>query len=66
MATDQLFDLFTFKDTNNETSTDDGSHKVSKATNVKTILDSLPNLWDPSQYEDEYNMDQFIAKMNTT
>lgn len=31
---------------------------------LKSILSGLDELWDQSQYADEYDMSQFLAKLN--
>jgi TATA-binding protein-associated factor len=31
---------------------------------LKSILNGLDELWDQSQYADEYDMNQFLAKLN--
>lgn len=31
---------------------------------MNAILNSLGELWDQSQYENEYDLNQFIAKLN--
>lgn len=73
MGTDQLLDLFSHKpmsigsgtsnfiisngqDSNNTTGGNNNS--------VKAILDTLPDLWDQKQYDDEYDLSQFISKLN--
>lgn len=59
MATEQLLDLFSHKpssQSNNSSKTSSGG--------VKAILEALPDLWDQNQYEDEYDLSQFISKLN--
>lgn len=61
MATDQLFDLFSFqKDTNND-KTNDGANNTN--ANMKQVLETLPELWEDKQYEDEYDMTQFLQTL---
>lgn len=31
---------------------------------LKSILGGLEELWDQSQYTEEYNLNQFLAKLN--
>ena len=31
---------------------------------LKSILNGLDELWDQSQYADEYDLNQFLAKLN--
>lgn len=64
MATDQLFDLFSFqKDTNND-KTNDGANNTN--ANMKQVLETLPELWEDKQYEDEYDMTQFLQTLKWT
>ncbi|KAJ8627928.1 hypothetical protein MRB53_021235 [Persea americana] len=74
MNTDQLLDLFTSSQTGRK-----GATTQSKSSNgslyedpkmgsgvkgLKTILSGLEELWDQSQYTEEYNLSQFLAKLN--
>lgn len=60
MATDQLLDLFSI-----EGKDDDPKKSSSKSgSSVKNILESLPELWDDNQYAEEFDIDNFIKKMN--
>ncbi|KAB0793551.1 hypothetical protein PPYR_13171 [Photinus pyralis] len=59
MGTDQLLDLFSHKPLT-------GSGSVggrTDANGVRALLDSLPDLWDERQYEDEYDLSQFMDKL---
>ena len=59
MNTDQVLDLFSLSPQKNgaaKTAPDNG-------TGVKSVLDNLPELWDESQYSEEYNMDNFIKNL---
>ncbi|KVH91540.1 hypothetical protein Ccrd_006435 [Cynara cardunculus var. scolymus] len=70
MNTDQLLDLFTPADTKKGASTSKGSEndglpKVpGSGKGLKAILGGLEELWDQSQYTEEYNLSQFLAKLN--
>lgn len=71
MNTDQLLDLFTPADTKKGASTskisenNDGLPKVpGSSKGLKAILGGLEELWDQSQYTEEYNLSQFLAKLN--
>ncbi|KAJ1646965.1 TATA-binding protein-associated factor mot1 [Coemansia asiatica] len=61
MNTDQLLDLFDVsppKNTKKPRDDDEGGAKsMSKA------IEGLEELWDASQYEDEYNLDNFITSL---
>lgn len=61
MGTEQLLDLFSHKP--GASNAGAGVNK-SGAGSVKTILDTLPDLWDQKQYDDEYDLTQFISKLN--
>lgn len=60
MATEQLLDLFSHKPSTSQ------SNNLSKTTTggVKAILEALPDLWDQNQYEDEYDLTQFMNKLS--
>nr|XP_043627435.1 TATA-binding protein-associated factor BTAF1 [Erigeron canadensis] len=71
MNTDQLLDLFTPADTKKGVSTskssenNDGLTKIpGSGKGLKAILGGLEELWDQSQYTEEYNLNQFLAKLN--
>lgn len=54
MGTDQLLDLFNL-------SSDNVSQQQQATTSgVKSVLETLPDLWDDKQYEEEYDMTNFI------
>lgn len=55
MGTDQLLDLF------NLSSTNAGGPSKPPPT---AVADTLPDLWEDSQYEEEYDMTQFIKGLN--
>ncbi|XP_018561856.1 TATA-binding protein-associated factor 172 isoform X1 [Anoplophora glabripennis] len=59
MGTDQLLDLFSHKP---GWSGDGGSSSRSNG-GVRAILESLPELWDSRQYENEYDLSQFLTKL---
>lgn len=41
-----------------------GSKSKGGGRGLKSILNGLDDLWDQSQYADEYDMTQFLAKLN--
>lgn len=65
MATEQLFDLFTLSDDKSakahKTNTDDSKTNVS----LKQALENLPDLWEDKEYEEEYDMTQFIKTLKS-
>ncbi|EEF38332.1 TATA-binding protein-associated factor MOT1, putative [Ricinus communis] len=73
MNTDQLLDLFASAETNTKGSTalkrsdgnSDGDPKLmGTGKGLKAILGGLEELWDQSQYTEEYNLNQFLVKLN--
>ncbi|KAI3756166.1 hypothetical protein L1987_55982 [Smallanthus sonchifolius] len=71
MNTDQLLDLFTPADTKKGASTSKSSENIDGLQKVpgggkglKAVLGGLEELWDQSQYTEEYNLSQFLAKLN--
>ncbi|PKA51093.1 putative chromatin-remodeling complex ATPase chain [Apostasia shenzhenica] len=72
MNTDQLLDLFTPASASRKVSgastSSSGSLeedlKTSGKKGLKAILNGLEELWDQSQYADEYNLSHFLEKLN--
>lgn len=60
MGTEQLLDLFDLS----ENDKDNKKTQSKSGGSMKNILQSLPELWDPNQYTEEFDMTQFIEKMN--
>jgi TATA-binding protein-associated factor len=74
MSTDQLLDLFSYSGngknkkgdtTNKSTAMDITDHSFKKGGKLKSVLDSLEELWDESQYE-EYNLGNFLGQLNSS
>jgi len=74
MSTDQLLDLFSYENTSKKgknaeaggSGTDLMGNVVEKKKGggkLKSVLDSLEELWDESQYE-EYNLESFLGQLN--
>ncbi|KAG0718913.1 TATA-binding protein-associated factor 172 [Chionoecetes opilio] len=77
MGTSQLFDLFTLDSgkagvgcgigAEDPTSITTTSHTLGLAAGggggAKAVLDSLPDLWDEAQYENEYDLDTFMTAL---
>ncbi|XP_055469787.1 TATA-binding protein-associated factor 172 isoform X2 [Psammomys obesus] len=60
MGTDQLLDLFTLdKDGKAEKADSSTSGKAS----MKSVLESLSDLWDAEQYDSEYNLETFMRSL---
>ncbi|KAK3025985.1 hypothetical protein RJ639_042142, partial [Escallonia herrerae] len=72
MNTDQLLDLFTPADSKKGGTVSKGSAENFEGEaklpgggkGLKAILGGLEELWDQSQYTEEYNLNQFLAKLN--
>ncbi|MCO5611453.1 hypothetical protein L7F22_065706 [Adiantum nelumboides] len=74
MDTAQLLDLFTMSKSGKSLtqptlpeSREDSSLAsvgVGAGKGLKAILNGLEDLWDQSQYNEEYNLDQFVARLN--
>ncbi|XP_010255080.1 PREDICTED: TATA-binding protein-associated factor BTAF1 isoform X2 [Nelumbo nucifera] len=73
MNTDQLLDLFTPAQASRKGSAvskssdgnfDGDSKPIGGGKGLKAILGGLEELWDQSQYAEEYNLNQFLAKLN--
>eukprot|EP00092_Neocalanus_flemingeri_P012300 GFUD01013258.1.p1 GENE.GFUD01013258.1~~GFUD01013258.1.p1 ORF type:complete len:1777 (+),score=633.99 GFUD01013258.1:47-5377(+) len=61
MQTDQVLDLFSL------TAQQPGYQREGAGgsdSGIKSVLDSLPELWEEDQYGEEYNMDTFISNLN--
>lgn len=43
---------------------DDTKIPGGRGKGLKSILGGLEELWDQSQYTEEYNLNQFLAKLN--
>ena len=62
MATDQLLDLFSLghgSDANAKSANKSGS-----SSGIKSILETLPELWDSQQYDSEYDLTNFIQSLH--
>ncbi|CAB4312558.1 unnamed protein product [Prunus armeniaca] len=72
MNTDQLLDLFATAETSKKGTVSkhpdgkfDGDMKLpGTGKGLKAILGGLEELWDQSQYTEEYNLSQFLAKLD--
>ena len=71
MGTDQLLDLFNLSSSNcagpsgaSGASGPSGPSGLSGAPGGKSVLETLPDLWDDKQYEEEYDMTNFIKGLN--
>jgi TATA-binding protein-associated factor len=70
MNTDQLLDLFASAEIPKKgssvakSSEDNADGGIGTGKGLKAILGGLEDLWDQSQYTEEYNLSQFLAKLN--
>ena len=78
METDQILDLFNMGETDPNLSLDSDDRKPTDGVDEndavdaegnlrekgkKGVLDELTELWDERQYEEEFNLDGFLATM---
>ncbi|KAK4942717.1 TATA-binding protein-associated factor mot1 [Elasticomyces elasticus] len=77
METDQILDLFSLGETDQNMLDSSSSNRDTNGNEVdmvdaegnvrekgkKGFLDELGELWDENQYEEEYNLDSFLATM---
>lgn len=47
-----------------KSSEDNADGEIGSGKGLKAILGGLEDLWDQSQYTEEYNLSQFLAKLN--
>ncbi|CAH8369757.1 unnamed protein product [Eruca vesicaria subsp. sativa] len=71
MNTDQLLDIFASAETSKKggpastkKGSEDNDQTAGTGKGIKAILGNLEELWDQSQYTEEYNLNQFLAKLN--
>ncbi|AEE79207.1 ROOT GROWTH DEFECTIVE 3 [Arabidopsis thaliana] len=70
MNTDQLLDLFASAETSkkgggsSKKGSEDNDQIAGTGKGMKAILGNLEELWDQSQYTEEYNLSQFLTKLN--
>jgi len=70
MNTDQILDLFSLKESDTSSTKANGGqditvdaegHPIQKGG--KNILEDLSELWDESQYEEEYDMGDYLSTL---
>jgi len=54
-----LLDLFSLDD-----SSEQKNKPNSSSGSIKSVLETLPELWDANIYDDEYNLENFIQTLN--
>ncbi|XP_055908525.1 TATA-binding protein-associated factor 172 [Eupeodes corollae] len=64
MATEQLFDLFNLSDNKLKGGTGDATNastsNSSGQMSVASVIENLPELWSENQYDEEYDITQFV------
>ncbi|XP_055378058.1 TATA-binding protein-associated factor 172 [Condylostylus longicornis] len=71
MGTDQLLDLFNLHDGEKQERSTQASSSNSNgngiagnnAVSMKTVIENLPDLWEDRQYEEEYDLTQFVKSL---
>ena len=69
MDTSQILDLFTVDSGRDDKKKKDGSTSASASSSsgtkssLKTIMDEMDELWDEKQYENEYDLDNFMGSL---
>lgn len=63
MATGQIFDLFNLNERNNKNGNDKGNSSSSGQMSMNAIIENLPELWSEQQYDDEYDMSNFVQAL---
>jgi TATA-binding protein-associated factor len=70
MNTNQILDLFSVDGSVEDTSRTSGDKNApgvdqheGAPSSMKAALEGLEELWDERQYEEEYNLDQFIESL---
>ncbi|PSN34064.1 TATA-binding protein-associated factor 172, partial [Blattella germanica] len=64
MGTDQLLDLFSLEDKKKENAKLAKTQAVPSGTlTMKTVLETLPDLWEEKQYEEEYDLSNFVNNL---
>lgn len=69
MGTEQLMNMFNRDDElnkkeSNKSGSAGGGTASGGAGSYQRILENISELWDESQYENEYNLDSFIKSLN--
>ncbi|KAI9145271.1 hypothetical protein BKA69DRAFT_1108764 [Paraphysoderma sedebokerense] len=63
MDTDQILDLFSVSSTPSDREKQKAKDKNKKVGGAKAALEGLSELWDEKEYEEEYNLDEFIKTL---
>lgn len=63
MGTDQLLNLFSLEKVSNKNDSSSSQKPVTESKGIKSVLESLPELWDENSYETEYDLSNFIQSL---
>ncbi|TMW53120.1 hypothetical protein DOY81_001848, partial [Sarcophaga bullata] len=66
MATGQIFDLFNLNERNNKNGNDKTNSNLSTTSSqlsMNSIIENLPELWSEQQYDEEYDMSNFVQAL---
>uniref|UniRef100_A0A1A9V2J1 TATA-binding protein-associated factor 172 n=1 Tax=Glossina austeni TaxID=7395 RepID=A0A1A9V2J1_GLOAU len=68
MATGQIFDLFNLNESSNKNdcgrpSSSSGSISSSGQLTMNSVLENLPELWSEQQYDEEYDISNFVQSL---
>ncbi|KAH8383101.1 hypothetical protein KR009_006769, partial [Drosophila setifemur] len=63
MGTSQIFDLFNGGNGNSQGTSNAGSINSASGMSMNTIIENLPELWSEHQYEEEYDLGNFVQAL---
>ncbi|EDV43563.1 uncharacterized protein Dana_GF18554 [Drosophila ananassae] len=63
MGTSQIFDLFNGGNGNGQGTSTAGSTAAGGPMSMNTIIENLPDLWSEHQYEEEYDLGNFVQAL---
>lgn len=66
MGTGQIFDLFNLNERNKTNDSEKTNASTSSGTgqfSMNAIIESLPELWSEQQYDEEYDMSNFVQAL---
>lgn len=63
MGTSQIFDLFNGGKGNGQGTSTAGSTASAGPMSMNTIIENLPDLWSEHQYEEEYDLGNFVQAL---
>lgn len=63
MATDQLLDLFSIENKSENSQISQSVLNKSPSKGLKSMLQDITELWDGSEYDSEYNVNNFLSSL---